>query len=109
MGINHRSKQTWRAKAKCAGSPLDIWDYPGQKHPRDVDVSQCLQFCHSCPVARQCARDAVEAMDSGVIRAGIAIPGAGRTGRKQARSALQLLALTGNMHAARRSAIEATP
>jgi hypothetical protein len=109
MGIKARGNQHWRKLANCVGSPLEIWDYPGQKHPRDVDVHECLQYCHSCPVARQCARDAVESLDSGVIRAGVAIPGAGRVGRAQARTALQLLSMTGNIAQARRSAIEATP
>lgn len=109
MGINHRGNQSWRARANCAGSPLAIWDYPGQKHPREVPVNQCLQFCQSCPVVRQCARDSVEANDSAVIRAGIAIPPAGRAGRSQAKSALQLLSMTGNLAQARRSAIELTP
>lgn len=109
MGIKQRGRQSWRAQANCAGSPLDIWDYPGQRHPRDVDVHECLQYCHSCPVVRQCARDSVEASDSGVIRAGIAIPVAGRPGRPQARTALQLLSMTGNLAQARRSAIESTP
>lgn len=106
MGIKHRNNQQWRNHAKCVGSPLEIWDYQGNRHPRDIDVSECLTFCQSCPVVRQCARDAVEAMDTGVIRAGVPIPGAGRTGRVQARTALKLLAMTGNIEQARRSAIE---
>lgn len=109
MGIKERGKQHWRKLANCVGSPLEIWDYPGQQHPKDVDVHLCLQYCHSCPVVRQCARDAVEAKDSGVIRAGVAIPGSGRAGMKQARTDLQLLSFTGNIAQARRSAIEATP
>ena len=106
MMINERSSQHWRNRANCVDSPVEIWDYPGGLHPRDVDIHECLQYCHSCPVARDCARDAALSMATGVIRAGIAIPNPGSAGAKQARAALQLLAMTGNLAQARRSAIE---
>lgn len=66
---------TWAARARCGGDP----------HPFDLDTyrtrgdaeTACRLVCRGCPVIADCATDAADAGDAGVIRAGVCLwPGA---------------------------------
>ena len=65
LNMNH-----WWENAKCAGQPLNDYVLTGQ---RDKQAT-ARTLCQHCPVKPQCAWDALEHQDSGVVRAGIWIP-----------------------------------
>ncbi|MBU5654319.1 WhiB family transcriptional regulator [Corynebacterium aurimucosum] len=65
LNMNH-----WWEKAQCAGQPLNNYVLTGQ---RDKQAT-ARQLCQHCPVKPQCAYDALEHQDSGVVRAGVWIP-----------------------------------
>ena len=60
----------WWERAQCAGQPLNDYVLTG---PRDKQAT-ARQLCKHCPVKPQCAWDALEHQDSGVVRAGDWIP-----------------------------------
>ena len=53
-------KRDWVDNAKCRGADPMLFDRP-----------DTTQFCAGCRVIRQCAREAVENRDRGVVRAGV--------------------------------------
>ena len=65
LDMNH-----WWEKAQCADQPLNNYVLTGQ---RDKQAT-ARQLCAGCPVKPQCAWDALEHQDSGVVRAGVWIP-----------------------------------
>lgn len=60
----------WWEQAKCAGQPLNNYVLTGQ---RDKQAT-ARQLCKHCPVKPQCAWDALDHADTGIVRAGIWIP-----------------------------------
>lgn len=60
----------WWEKAQCAGQPLNNYVLTGQ---RDKQAT-ARALCQHCPVKPQCAYDALQHEDSGVVRAGVWIP-----------------------------------
>lgn len=60
----------WWERAQCAGQPLNDYILTGQRNKQ----ATARQLCQHCPVKPQCAWDALEHQDSGVVRAGIWIP-----------------------------------
>lgn len=60
----------WWQNAECAGQPLKNYVLTGQ---RDKQAT-ARQLCQHCPVKPQCAYDAIQHADSGVVRAGVWIP-----------------------------------
>lgn len=65
LNMNH-----WWENAKCAGQPLNDYILTGQRNKQ----ATARQLCQHCPVKPQCAWDALEHQDSGVVRAGVWIP-----------------------------------
>lgn len=74
----------WAKRAACIGTDPFDWEDNAR------DVGQCA-LCDSCPVLTECAADAVEMADRGVIRAGIRISSNRGSKRKAAHHALALI------------------
>lgn len=66
----------WHADAKCAKCPdpqrWDAYDDPGLRRADRLVLSQLA--CLGCPVAAECAGEAIELRPVGVVRAGIPMP-----------------------------------
>lgn len=65
LDMNH-----WWEKAQCSGQPLKNYVLTGAKNKQ----ATAHQLCKNCPVKPQCAYEAIEYEDSGVVRAGVWIP-----------------------------------
>lgn len=63
----------WHADARCAHSPDPRrWDLPEDRQTRRADRLVLAQLsCLGCPVAAECAREALAVKPLGVVRAGI--------------------------------------
>ena len=69
--------QPWREKAKCLGQ--DWREYVVENLPkgRNAPATRAILAqakCSGCPVKAECAGDALDNIDMGVIRGGVAIP-----------------------------------
>ncbi|AEV52025.1 hypothetical protein [Rhodococcus phage REQ1] len=84
--------QPWREKAKCLGQ--DWKEYVVEEMPKGRNAPETRAIlaqakCSGCPVKRECAGDALDNHDMGVIRAGVAIPGT--NGSEEYRQAVRKL------------------
>lgn len=63
----------WHGQAKCSGTttPQTYDTQPGRDTPRWRKLVDAQLACYACPVARECAREAIEVHAVGVVRAGI--------------------------------------
>lgn len=69
--------QPWRAKAKCAGQSIDEFDpdkMPSGRYAHQTRAVLAQARCSGCPVKKQCAADAIDSGDRGLVRAGVVIP-----------------------------------
>lgn len=64
---DQRPAVDWRRHASCLGQPASQW-FP---HPADCYIRPQQQTCADCPVAAECAQDAIDADDRYGIRAGV--------------------------------------
>ena len=85
----------WLRDAACRRSDFSIWDTPSQRSGIS-ETHPALGLCATCPVRIDCALDALECGDVGVIRAGVPIPETGRIGLESARKALGLVVAGGS-------------
>lgn len=60
----------WWERAKCAGQPIKNYDLKGQVNK----PATARELCAGCPVKPQCAYDALQHADSGLVRGGVWIP-----------------------------------
>ena len=61
----------WRDRAKCRGRNPRYWDLAGRTH---LDAETAARtICRGCPVIAECALDAIDHGDAGVIRAGVCL------------------------------------
>lgn len=63
----------WHGQAKCSGTTTpQMYDtQPGRDTPRWRKLVDAQLACYACPVASECAREAIEVHAVGVVRAGI--------------------------------------
>ena len=81
-GFKKRKRTGWIEDAACIGSDPSRFDVPprvGRLLVTDpakwIDtIRDQAPMCEHCPVATQCARDALETNDQEIIRGGVAIP-----------------------------------
>lgn len=68
----------WRKRAKCAGWPIELFTMDNEPPGAQTTALQRQQIasslCENCPVIRECARDALQHRDVGIIRAGTWLP-----------------------------------
>lgn len=77
-----RDTQQWYDRAKCAGKDPEAYTVPKSigrvwsagGGPSLNRVTERAGKCDGCPVARECARDALDTDDNGMIRGGIQVP-----------------------------------
>lgn len=62
---------SWRAAAKCFGQPPGDWVLPTRGRMEVEVVARSI--CEGCPVIAECALDAIDHGDAGVIRAGVCL------------------------------------
>lgn len=99
LTLRNLKDQTWREHAKYAGkNPLAYESQPlkGGKASNFFENLRKLdrdaeKLCEGCPVRRDCARDALENDDRGMVRGGVWVP-AVQSNRRTARRARALLA-----------------
>ncbi|MGC3903939.1 WhiB family transcriptional regulator [Corynebacterium variabile] len=100
----------WWQDAQCAGDDPERYETaPDHAYSTCNDVRRMAEWighgavCDGCPVIAECARDALDRRDAGVVRGGIPCPpntvGAGNLAA--ARAALATVAETGDAAAAR--------
>ena len=88
--------QPWREKAKCLGQ--DWREYVVENMPKGRNATMTRSIlaqakCSGCPVKAECAGDALDNNDAGVIRAGIPITGSvGSVDHREAAEKLAYLA-----------------
>lgn len=88
--------QPWREKAKCLGQ--DWREYVVENMPKGRNAVATRSIlaqakCSGCPVRRECAADALDNNDAGVIRAGIPITGSvGSVDHREASEKLAVIA-----------------
>lgn len=73
--------QPWRARAKCRGQDIRLYEIGSMPRGRNASTSRAIiaqARCSGCPVKRECAEDALAHNDVGVIRAGVLLPGSNR-------------------------------
>lgn len=63
----------WRDRAMCAGRDVNDFDLEDREY-RDNRAGIARMLCMGCPVKPECAQDALEFLDRGIVRAGIWIP-----------------------------------
>lgn len=71
------SRIRWIDRAKCAGADVGLFDLEDMRGHRHEDRGRdwvAWSLCHGCEVIPECARDAVENGDKGLVRAGVWLP-----------------------------------
>lgn len=63
----------WCDRAKCAGWDVNLFDLDDRKY-RDQRAGIAGRLCQGCPVMAECAQDALDFVDRGIVRAGVWIP-----------------------------------
>ncbi len=63
----------WRERALCRRRDERL--YWLESIPNAAKQAHAKAVCYGCPVKRECAQDAYDMNDVGVVRAGIALPG----------------------------------
>ena len=77
VGHTAHMKNDWYNHAQCAGQDPQKYDTDGSQY-RNVNKAEVAQaLCAGCPVKSECAFDAIDFGDEGVIRAGIWLPAGG--------------------------------
>lgn len=84
---------TWRKDAQCAGQPLSdfVLDTGVGRVPARQRRDQARRLCVGCPVVGECAADALEFEDRGVVRGGVWIPSPGHPGNQALPTAVNAL------------------
>ena len=65
LNMNH-----WWQNAQCKGQPIKNYDLKGQVNKPAI----ARELCAGCPVKPQCAYDALQHGDNGLVRGGVWIP-----------------------------------
>lgn len=81
---------SWRDRAACAGRTKPADDLPGLSVRQRREVARW--YCLECPVVRECAADALDRGDIGVIRGGLWLSPASSRQSKMTRRALAAVA-----------------
>lgn len=88
---NIDTDENWRYSAKCAGD--DPTRYELDMH-RNIDKqARARDLCRGCLVLKECAREALDPLAIGTVRAGVWITGAAGNNYRRLRPARQALKL----------------
>lgn len=79
----------WRDRAACQGR--DLSEATLEHVSTHGRTAIAREYCYGCPVIAECAADAVECRDSGIVRAGVWIA-QNTSGAAKARRALRYIA-----------------
>lgn len=60
----------WWQEAKCKGQEVKTFDLKGQPNKH----ATARELCAGCPVKPQCANDALQHGDTGLVRGGVWVP-----------------------------------
>ncbi len=81
---------SWRDRADCLGREWPPYDLPAMSVAERRKVARW--YCLECPVVRECAADALDRGDIGVIRGGLWLSKASTGQSKMTRRALEAVA-----------------
>ncbi|WP_366516620.1 WhiB family transcriptional regulator [uncultured Corynebacterium sp.] len=101
---------TWVERAQCVGCDPREWDldwlaaerFTNRKLFPRLAETHATHVCSGCPVKRECALDAIEYQDVGVIRAGVVL----RDGKNAAHNRAKLVFIAGQETRKRRKTSE---
>ncbi|MBA4504225.1 WhiB family transcriptional regulator [Corynebacterium sanguinis] len=93
------NRHEWLLRAKCRSLDPELFDLSNVRdikgseyHSRDAIAEQ---LCYGCPVIRECARDAMDPLAVGTVRAGVWIPVVSESGMHARRHARRLAEIAG--------------